>query len=96
VSPAIYHLATCLQIFFDADGKVFIWQRGTGELIDALTGHGRGSVNCVAWNPRIPSMFASCSDDGTIRIWESPAPPPTDETQPKGKQRWDTDAGTVR
>ncbi|KAF8511107.1 WD40 repeat-like protein [Hysterangium stoloniferum] len=78
------------------NGKVYIWQRGTGELIDALAGHGQGSVNCVAWNPRIPSMFASCSDDKTIRIWESPAPASIDGTQPKGKQRWDTDAGAVR
>jgi hypothetical protein len=41
-------------------------------MLEELTGHGEGSVNSVAWNPRNEKMFASCSDDHTIRIWESP------------------------
>lgn len=53
------------------DGKVYVWHLDTGALIEVLTGHGEGSVSAVAWNPRNKSMFASCSDDNTIRIWES-------------------------
>ena len=30
-------------------------------------------MNSVAWHPRNERMFASCSDDHTVRIWESPA-----------------------
>jgi WD40 repeat protein len=72
---------------------VYIWQRETGQLLEALPGHGSGSVNCVAWNPREPSMFASCSDDHTIRLWE-PHPAPSIEDPPvKGKQWHDTDPG---
>ena len=51
---------------------MYVWHRDTGALLESLTGHGEGSVNSVAWNPTNERMFASCSDDGTIRIWETP------------------------
>ncbi|KAH8117166.1 WD40 repeat-like protein [Phellopilus nigrolimitatus] len=54
------------------DGNVYVWHRDTGVLLEVLVGHGAGSVNAVAWNPRNERMFASCSDDSTVRIWESP------------------------
>ncbi|KAF9030807.1 WD40 repeat-like protein [Hymenopellis radicata] len=53
------------------DGNVYVWHRETGVLLEVLSGHGEGSVNSVAWNPRKERMFASCSDDHTIRIWEA-------------------------
>ncbi|KAI5121012.1 hypothetical protein M0805_005958 [Coniferiporia weirii] len=54
------------------DGNVYVWHRDTGALLEVLGGHGIGSVNAVAWNPKNERMFASCSDDWTVRIWESP------------------------
>jgi len=63
------------------DQNVYVWHRATGVLLEVLPGHGNGSVNCVAWNPRNERMFASCSDDCTIRIWE-PLPLPSETSVP--------------
>ncbi|KAK7473695.1 hypothetical protein BaRGS_00035092 [Batillaria attramentaria] len=50
------------------DHKVYIWHVKRDQPVVVLDGHTR-TVNCVHWNPKCPSMLASASDDGTIRIW---------------------------
>ena len=50
------------------DSQVYIWNRHTATLLEVLPGHS-GAVNAVAWNPRDPGMFASASDDATVRVW---------------------------
>ncbi|KAK9480403.1 WD40-repeat-containing domain protein [Lipomyces japonicus] len=50
------------------DSHVFVWKKDDGSLIERLSGHA-APVNSVAWNPMDKSMFASASDDSTIRIW---------------------------
>ncbi|KXN92272.1 WD repeat-containing protein 26 [Leucoagaricus sp. SymC.cos] len=58
------------------DSKIYVWHRESGVILEELPGHGEGSVNSVAWNPTNERMFASCSDDHTVRIWESPGGAP--------------------
>lgn len=50
------------------DGYVYIWHKELGELVESIPGHAKRS-NSVAWKPDDPSMFASCSDDGRVKIW---------------------------
>ena len=54
--------------FLISDHQVYIWHIKHSKPIMVLSGHTR-TVNCVHWNPQIPSMLASGSDDGTVRIW---------------------------
>ncbi|KAJ3178272.1 hypothetical protein HDU85_005269 [Gaertneriomyces sp. JEL0708] len=53
------------------DCCVYVWHRERGALIETLPGHS-DCVNCVAWNPK-RNMFASASDDHTIRLWGPPS-----------------------
>jgi hypothetical protein len=51
------------------DGAVYLYHRKTGRLLERLKAHDKGSVNSVTWHPRLHNIFASCGDDGTVRLW---------------------------
>ncbi|XP_075262790.1 WD repeat-containing protein 26-like isoform X2 [Convolutriloba macropyga] len=55
------------------DKCVYIWHRNRQLPIAVLSGHTK-QVNGVDWNPSIPSMLVSISDDCTIKVW-GPSPP---------------------
>ncbi|KAK4686064.1 WD repeat-containing protein 26, partial [Tremellales sp. Uapishka_1] len=56
------------------DGSVYVWHNNSPEPIEILQGHS-DVVNAVAWNPVASrKIFASCSDDFTVRIWQPPVP----------------------
>ncbi len=50
------------------DNRIYIWNTKKETPISMLEGHTR-PVTCVAWNPEIPGMVVSASDDGTLRVW---------------------------
>lgn len=71
------------------DGKIYVWHMETGALIEVLSGHGEGTVNAVAWNSNHPPLFASASDDHTVRIWQAPNSKrtiPSNPTPPQNHQ----------
>ncbi|VFR00562.1 unnamed protein product [Cuscuta campestris] len=55
------------------NGKVYIWSREYHEPVEVLSGH-TDDVLSVTWNPKVPTMLASGSDDGCVRIWGPAAP----------------------
>ncbi|EIE20239.1 hypothetical protein COCSUDRAFT_48661 [Coccomyxa subellipsoidea C-169] len=53
------------------DGHIFVWQRGTGQLVNLLRSSDTG-VSCVAPHPHLP-MLASCGQDPVVRLWSPEA-----------------------
>ncbi|KAF2125545.1 WD40 repeat-like protein [Dothidotthia symphoricarpi CBS 119687] len=51
------------------DSRIYIW-RSNGLLIEALDAH-PGCVNCIAWHPTDPGVFASAGDDAKVRVWKA-------------------------
>lgn len=52
------------------NGKICVWDRHTGSLLDVLDQHSHGCVNSISTNPTHPNIFLSTGDDFTLRIWE--------------------------
>ncbi|KAK4530904.1 hypothetical protein CCYA_CCYA06G1761 [Cyanidiococcus yangmingshanensis] len=60
----------CFVLSGSEDAHVYMWKRSTGQLFARLSGH-TGTVNAVSWSPTEPTLFASASDDGTVRLWST-------------------------
>lgn len=39
------------------------------SLVAANTQAHSQDVNCISFNPKVAGLLASCSDDGTIKLW---------------------------
>lgn len=50
------------------DGCAYLWDAQTGAVLQRLSGH-EGVVYDVDWSERA-SQLASCSHDGSVRLWE--------------------------
>jgi WD40 repeat protein len=66
--PVSAHTETTLADGSTTDGRVFVWHKLTGTLVQEVEAH-QVSCNAVAWNPANPCMFATGGDDGRVRVW---------------------------
>lgn len=49
----------------NADANIYVWHKSNDRPLEVLTGHGRGCVNDVSWNPASTAMFASAGGQST-------------------------------
>jgi WD40 repeat protein len=59
--------AESLVVGGSEDSSAYVWDLETGHLLQRLEGH-RGMVYAAKWNA-FQSVLASCSDDGSVRLW---------------------------
>ncbi|GBE59081.1 G- beta WD-40 repeat containing protein [Babesia ovata] len=53
----------------DARGRVYLWDWLSCRNLVTLEGHKSVTVDCQ-WHPQQPSRLATCSWDGTIKLWD--------------------------
>ena len=66
ITIAFYAYSSCL-CRTAADKLIKVWNVGTGDLMQTLSGHTEG-LSDVAWS-HDSDMLASASDDKTVRLW---------------------------
>ncbi|KAI0437697.1 WD40-repeat-containing domain protein [Xylaria telfairii] len=49
------------------DGSIYIWNKSSGQCVQKLAAHSP-RCNSVSWCPTNPQLFASCGDDGKIKM----------------------------
>lgn len=54
----------------DAEGKIWFWDWRSTKNYTTLNGHTKVCIN-VRWHPIMPSLVASCSWDGSIKLWDT-------------------------
>jgi len=52
-----------IRVFVEDDNQSYVLATNQEKAHDA-------DVNCVRWNPEIPNLLASCSDDKLVKLWE--------------------------
>ncbi|XP_046331442.2 probable cytosolic iron-sulfur protein assembly protein CIAO1 [Haliotis rufescens] len=66
------HIATAAG---DDAVRVFVEDAGSDQnqpnfsLLTTVQAAHSQDVNCVAWNPKVAGLLASCSDDGFVKLW---------------------------
>ncbi|KAL6607464.1 WD40 repeat-like protein [Neocallimastix sp. 'constans'] len=53
----------------DYEGIITLWDTETGEAVSSFSEHEKRAW-CVDYCTKNPTVFASCSDDATVKIWD--------------------------
>ena len=52
----------------DAEGKMLFWDWRSGRMVKKVRAHDDVTID-VAWHPNAPKALASCSWDGSVKLW---------------------------
>ncbi|KAK8856495.1 WD domain-containing protein [Apiospora arundinis] len=52
------------------DGFIYVWHKASAQNVIKLKAH-HPRCNSVSWSPTDPCLFASCGDDGKVKIWSN-------------------------
>ncbi|XP_025025809.1 WD repeat-containing protein 25 [Python bivittatus] len=58
-----------LLVTGSSDGKVFFYNYRTAQILHTMSAHSQACVNAT-YHPVLPSLLATCSWDGVIKIWQ--------------------------
>lgn len=50
--------------------SLLIFDSVEGGVVDCITDAHAEGINCVSWNPQRRDIFASCAEDGTLKLWK--------------------------
>ncbi|KAI0598083.1 WD40-repeat-containing domain protein [Biscogniauxia sp. FL1348] len=53
------------------DGSINIWHKATAQPVVKLSNGHSPRCNSASWSPTNPCLFASCGDDGKVKIWSN-------------------------
>lgn len=67
------HLATacgddCIRVFEEEQSSER--NQSSFSLLASVPKAHSQDINCVAWNPKVPGLLASCSDDAEVKLWK--------------------------
>jgi WD40 repeat protein len=57
-------------VLASSDHSITVFDAVEGRRVHEIRAAHEEAINCVAWNPQSNVSFASCSDDGTLKVWK--------------------------
>jgi WD40 repeat protein len=68
IKPAFGGVNENIILCGSEDSCIYVWNRDKGDLLAKIEGHTL-MVSAVHWSPSDPYVFASASDDQSVKLW---------------------------